>query len=164
MSLFNFVPCCYSCNSKFKRDDDLVDVKDKNDSILSPSSTDFSFHKDNFFKIFYKANKPNLSNLKVEEDFAVRLVSDKHRERYSKYIEIFKLNARYKAHKADVLELIKKHQRYSKKKTQQIAELLKCDEKEVRADIFGSLLFTDDPIKNSKSKLMKDIAQNIKLE
>ncbi|CAE6915993.1 HNH endonuclease [Vibrio sp. B1ASS3] len=161
LSLFNFVPCCYSCNSKFKRDTALIDVNDKKQSILSPSSKYYSFHNDNSFRMFYKENKSNLSDVKLESDFAVRLISNKHHNIYSKYIEAFKLNARYKAHKSDVLDLVKKGQRYSKTKTKQIAKLLDCEEKDVRKDIFGRLLESKDIVKYPKSKLIADIARNI---
>jgi hypothetical protein len=161
LSLFNFVPCCYSCNSKFKRDTTLIDVKDRKQSILSPSSKYYSFHSDNSFRMFYKENKPNLSDIKLESDFAVRLVSNKHHIIYSKYIEAFKLNARYKAHKSDVLDLVKKGQRYNKTKTKQIAKLLDCEEKDVRKDIFGRLLESKETVKYPKSKLIADIARNM---
>lgn len=164
LSLFNFVPCCYCCNSKFKRDTKLIDVNDKSQFILSPSSRHYSFHNDNSFRMFYKENKPNLSDVKLESDFAIRIVSHKYRDIYSKYIEAFKLNARYKAHKSDVLDLVKKGQRYNKTKTSQIAKLLDCDEKDVRRDIFGSLFESKDVSKHPKSKLISDIANNICLK
>jgi hypothetical protein len=160
LSVFNFVPCCYSCNSKFKVDKELVGA---NESFLSPTSQTFSFHHDNSFKLFFKANKVNTTQIVNEEDFACRLTSTKREEQYNKYIEIFKLNARYKAHKADILDLITKNTKYSKTKIKQISDLLGENEADIKSTIFGKELFEGDLSNKPKTKLLKDIAQNIKL-
>jgi hypothetical protein len=161
LSLFNFVPCCYSCNSKFKRDQPLVETQ--SDSKLSPTSINFTFDEDVLFTLFYKSDKSNISKMESIDDFSIRLVPSTDINRYYKFIEIFKLNARYKSHKGDVLELINKAQKYNEKKIIQISELVGGDISKIKEDIFGSELFDSNLSKKPKSKLMKDIGKGIEL-
>ncbi len=73
------------------------------------------------------------------------------------YIETFKLNGRYKAHKADVLDLVSKQVRYTPDKISQMAELLSIDEKQLSEDIMGSILTEGELNKKPKTKLLRDI-------
>jgi len=162
LSLFNLVPCCYSCNSKFKKSAELIDINNNNCAKVSPTSKDFDFHKKNKFKLFYKARTNSFTHINKLEDFTLRLVGDTQDKQYESYIDIFKLNARYRAHKVDVLDLVSKISRYSPKKINQISELLGVEEKQVYEDIIGTSLKNGELNEKPKTKLLRDISENIK--
>ena len=162
LSLYNFVPCCYPCNSKFKRDRQLI--SDDTDIFLSPTSTNNTIEKDLCFEFLFHAEKKDFLSINSVDDFSVSLKSLVHKPKYEKYEKTFKLNARYKSHKRDALELINKNRRYSDKKIQQVSELLNITPDDIKYDIFGKELFNESSCDSPKSKYIKDIAENIGLK
>jgi len=105
LSLYNFVPSCYSCNSKFKGNDSL--------GYLSPTSDNFSFSDDVKFKLYFH-NKKDTSTIQDKNDYILDFSYSKNQNEYEKYIDIFKLKGRYIFHKDEVINLLKKKERYSK--------------------------------------------------
>ncbi len=102
LSLYNFVPSCYACNSKLKGTEEF--------SNLSPSSINFDFDKKVKFKLFLHKNCKDL-NIKLKDDIDIPL-KERYSNEYDKYIEVFKLNERYQAHKDIVFEMIKNVELY----------------------------------------------------
>lgn len=141
LSLYNFVPSCYACNSKFKKEEELLET------YLSPSSKDFSVDKDMKFKFYYKD--------KIDKkDFNLELV---YPEKIAKYINVFKLKGRYSFHKSEAEELIQKQEEYSDSRIDEIANILEIPSAQVKNDIFGKELFEGDAQDKSFTKLKRDI-------
>ena len=152
LSLYNFVPSCYVCNSKLKKDRDIGNV--------SPTASNFDFDK----KVKFKTFMQNV-NLQIEdtEDFELLLKED-FTEVYEKYIEVFELDGRYEYHKYNVIEMINKRKQYPDSRIKELAELTQKTEEEVKQDLFGEYLFEDANLhKRPLSKLIKDIAKELGL-
>lgn len=161
LSLFNLLPCCYACNSKFKLAQELV--TGTSNEFLSPTSEHFSFHEDNTFEIFFKANKDDFLYIKSTSDFALRLIPKREHINYNTYIEMFKLNARYKMHKPDVLDLLLQRKRYTDTKIKQLSKLVGGSKSTIKKSLFGHEIFESNLSKKPKTKLLQDIAKTIKL-
>jgi len=152
LSLYNFVPSCYICNSKLKKDRDIGDV--------SPTASNFDFDT----KVKFKTFMQNV-NLQVEEtvDFELLLKED-FSNVYGKYIDVFELNGRYEYHKYKVIEMINKRKQYPDSRIKELADLIQKTEEDVKKDLFGEYLFEDnDLLKRPLSKLTKDIANELGL-
>ena len=156
LSLFNFVPSCYSCNSKFKSINVFSKINDT--KYISPSSKDHSLNDDLKFKIFYQ-NK--LKNIKSSTDYILKMDIVNNKDIVSEYLNIFKIAGRYTFHKEKVTALIKKKNNYSNSKIKEISKLTKVPESQVLKDIFGEEIFKNNTINAPMSKLKKDIAKNI---
>jgi hypothetical protein len=160
LSLYNLIPSCYSCNTKFKGQNKLI--KNAGLTHLSPSSSAFNFNKYVRFKIYFPLST-NLSYLSVQNtsDFVLSYEIDKGAESYNDLIKLFKLRSRYIYHKKEAVKLIKKRKRYSNSQIEEIAKLMKINKGEVKKDLFGDELFNADYDSSSLVKLKRDIAKNI---
>lgn len=163
LSLFNLVPSCYSCNSKFKGKIRLVTTI--KDAKLSPTCNKFDFHSKNKFILGFSNLTANQSMIQSTDDFTVKLNLANKSKGYGKYEQVFKLNARYKEHKNDVLELIEKKERYPKSHIRTIAKLTNTSYSEVKKNIFGNELDLppDELNKKPKAKLKVDVAKQLKI-
>lgn len=152
LSLYNFVPSCYPCNSKFKGSTVLVN---SDSAFLSPSSKNFSFDECVTFKIYFSE--------RVGGDIDIVLkATGKDKDHYERYIKLFKLRGRYKHHKKKLEPLLEKKNRYSQSKINEISELLGLSKAMVKEDIFGHELF-DENNTDSMIKIKKDIARQLKI-
>ena len=152
LSLYNFVPACYICNSKLKKEKDIGDV--------SPTASTFDFDQKVTFKTFMQNN-----NLQIEEpnDFDLLLKED-FTDVYQKYIDVFELDGRYAYHKDKVIEMINKRKAYPDSRIEELAALTRKTHEEVKQDLFGAYLFdADDLHKRPLSKLTRDIAKELGL-
>lgn len=163
LSLFNLVPSCYSCNSKFKGKKRLVTTI--KDAKLSPTCNKFDFHSKNKFIVGFSSPSVNQSLIKNIGDFTLKLDAANKSKGYGKYEQVFKLNARYKEHKDDVLELIDKKERYPKSHIRTIAKITKTSYNEVKKNIFGNELDlpSSELNKKPKAKLKVDVAKQLKI-
>ncbi len=151
LSLFNFVPSCYACNSKFKRDNKLI--TNEISSRLSPSSKDFDVNEKIKFKIRQNGEK---------QEFYMD-IEDRENEIYEKYIETFKLNGRYNYFEDEVNDIKNKFKTYSDSVIEQLVQ----DNKNIRGniisknllknDIFGENVLSNDIYKVPLTKLKRDI-------
>ncbi|MCG2612770.1 hypothetical protein LZZ85_00705 [Terrimonas sp. NA20] len=159
LSLYNFVPSCYSCNSKFKKKIELV--KTVADEMISPTSAQYVFPSSVRFKIFFPL-KPGSKymNIKKLNDFVLSFEIDRNALVYEDYIAALKLRARYVFHKQEVLKLIDKRKRYSESQLKEIAKITGNAINQVRKDIFGEELF-ESSISGPLSKLKRDISKEI---
>jgi len=160
LSLYNFVPSCYSCNSKFKGSKQFID----NDSMgyLSPTSNNFSFNDDVKFKLYFHNNK-DISTIENTNDYILDFYYSKNQNEYEKYINIFKLKGRYIFHKDEVINLINNKERYSQSQLDEISDIVNISSEQVKKDIFGKELFEGNIEDVSMTKFKKDIAKDINL-
>lgn len=160
LSLYNFVPSCYSCNSKFKGSKQFID----NDSMgyLSPTSDNFSFNDHVKFKLYFYNNK-EIPTIENKNDYILDFYFATNQNEYEKYIDIFKLKGRYIFHKDEVMNLIDKKERYSQSKVDEISNIVNISSIQIKKDIFGKELFEGNIEDVSMTKFKKDIAKNIKL-
>ena len=156
LSLYNFVPSCYSCNSKFKRDKALI-CKDTISN--SPTSSKFNFHKKASFKYVLKP-KIDISMVRNLNEFSVKLDSNEDLELYS---TLFRLEQRYKEHKDIALDLLKTRNKYSDSQLQELSKKLNIPIKTIKETIFGKEIFSKDESKNSFTKYKKDLSRQLKL-
>jgi len=145
LSLYNFVPSCYSCNSKFKKEKKLLET------YLSPTSEDFAVGKEIKFKIYYK-DKIAKTDLILKMEYPNKIKN---------YVSTFKLKGRYKFHQNEALTLIDKQEKYSETRIEEIANILKISSHQVKKDIFGEELFSGDIQDKSFTKMKRDVANNI---
>lgn len=159
LSLYNFVPSCSSCNSKFKnqREFDLEDAL--NNTV--PSSNGFDLDKCLEFKILYTVDPKHC--LKVSKyDLELRIIdSDVNRIRaIHQYLELFKLKGRYSYHKNKAIELVEKRLKYSEKEIEILSKKMSVSINEVRRLIFGNELFDEDKSEEPIVKMLRDVAHN----
>jgi len=151
LSLYNFVPSCYACNSKLKGTKEF-----KN---LSPSSVKFDFDQKVKFKLFLTDSCKDL-NIKEKENIDIKL-KEQYSNEYKKYIEVFQLNSRYKAHKDIVFEMIEKAELYPESRLKELQDLTGIPYQEIKKDIFKLIDDNVDLSKEPFSKLKKDISKEL---
>jgi hypothetical protein len=156
LCLYNLVPSCYSCNSKFKK---AIDFSMNDDlKYLIPTSKDFSLTDDFMFKIFYSKN---LKDINSNSDFTLKQKIYQNEALIKEYLKIFKINGRYIFHKDMVLELIQLKVNYPDSKIKEISRLTGKSELSIKIDLFGKEPFEVDVSNEPFSKLKRDIAINI---
>jgi hypothetical protein len=160
LSLYNFVPSCYSCNSKFKGSKQFINNASM--GYLSPTSDNFSFTNDVKFTLYFHNNK-NISAINNINDFILDFYYLRNQDEYEKYINIFKLKGRYIFHKDEVINLIDKKKRYSQSKLNEISNIINISSEQIKKDIFGKELFKGNIEDVSMTKFKQDIAKNINL-
>lgn len=160
LSLYNFVPSCYSCNSKFKASKQFINNETM--GYLSPTSNDFSFNNDVKFKLYFHNGK-DTSMIQAKNDFILDFSYVKNEDAYKKYINIFKLKGRYIFHKDIVLNMIKKKEQYSKSQITEISNILHIPFEQIKKDLFGKELFEGNMEDVSMTKFKQDIARDIEL-
>jgi len=160
LSIFNLIPCCFVCNSKkIKGSIEFYDnPKLKN---TNPYLKSFQFDKKVKFKLFLHKNCKDL-NIKSKDDIEIPL-KENYSNEYDKYIEVFKLNERYSAHKDIVFEMIQKAELYPESRLKELQDLTGIPYQKIKKDIFNLI---DDEVDLSKepfSKLKKDMAVELGL-
>ncbi|MBN2782644.1 MAG: hypothetical protein JXQ66_05330, partial [Campylobacterales bacterium] len=148
---YNFIPSCYSCNTKLKGNAEFTN--------LSPASNNFDFDKKVKFKLFLDTSCENL-HLKNKEDIDIKL-KENYSNEYEKYIGIFKLNERYKAHKDIVYEMLTKAEQYPDSRLKELQDLTGIPYQQIKKDIFGLIDEDADLSKKPFSKLIKDISEEL---
>lgn len=165
LSLYNLIPSCYSCNSKFKGArvfDNLNNLK-----YLSPSSSMFTLCNDLEFKIFYNVDGINLTekigNVNLLSDIRVDIENIGTNDEFDTYLEMFKLKGRYVFHKNESLKLVKKRKKYSDTEIEEIARITNRSRNDIKKDIFGTSIFSDNEDNEPFSKYKNDIAKQLGL-
>ena len=153
LSLYNFVPSCYTCNTKLKG------IKEFNN--LSPSSSKFNFHQKVKFKLFLSDSCKNL-HIKDKEDITIPL-RENYSDEYSKYLEVFKLNERYEVHKDIVFEMIQKAELYPDSRLKELENLTGIPYQQIKKDIFNLIDENENLSKKPFSKLIVDISNELGL-
>lgn len=160
LSLFNFVPSCFSCNSKFKGSKEF-----NIDKILysSPTSSIFDIDKRLKFKMLIDTEDFDIDELILNDLLKNLQLKINAKEEYSKeFLSMFKLSGRYINYKEDMSKLISKRIKYPDSMIEQISKTVGKTENEIKKAIFGEELFEVDS-KQPLSKLKKDISEQLKL-
>ncbi|MDN3582112.1 hypothetical protein [Mucilaginibacter flavus] len=157
LCLFNFVPSCYACNSKFKGEGKLYDT---DATYSSPSSPHYSFHKDVTFKLWYhQKNK----SIKKQDDYAIELDFSNNQASHEAFISQLKIRGRYAFHKKEALRLIKLSVDYPDTRIKEMADAIGMSFAEVKKQVFGRELFESEFDHHPLVKYKRDIARNIKI-
>ncbi|RXJ51515.1 hypothetical protein [Gelidibacter gilvus] len=158
LCLYNLVPSCYSCNSKFKK---AIDFSINDDlKYIIPTSQDFSLTNDFMFEIFYSKNLKDISS---DSDFILKQKIYKNEALINEYLKIFKINGRFVFHKDKVLKLIQLKINYPDSKIKEISRLTGKSELSIKMDLFGKEPFEVVVSNEPFSKLKRDIAMNLKI-
>lgn len=156
LCLYNFVPSCYSCNTKFKNGQSFKTTNSLGQ--ISPTSGSYTLDKDLVFKLYYS---DLLSKILTKSDFILEIKADNNKEHSNKYIEIFKLKGRYTYHKSKALHLIKQKNNYSESMIKEISLRTGLPLMEVRKLVFGDELFVEQFTNEPFVKFKRDVAKNI---
>ncbi|CAA6800120.1 MAG: Unknown protein [uncultured Sulfurovum sp.] len=84
--------------------------KFENETCIPPNTDNFDFDKKVKFKLFMTESCKDL-NIKNKESIDIKL-KEHYSNKYQKYIEVFKLNERYQAHKDIVFEMLENAELY----------------------------------------------------
>jgi hypothetical protein len=158
LSLFNFIPSCPICNSRFKLD--------KGINILYPYEEDFG--DDAYFSVNITDNSNVNTLIGLNDWFDLNIEVDataRNIYKINNSIELFKLNQLYQVHKEYVRELLYKRNAYSNSYKNQLDNLftsMKLDDFEIDLFLYGNFLRKDLFLKRPLSKLAYDIIKRDK--
>lgn len=157
LSIFNLIPSCYACNSKIKKSVKFYsNEKLKNEN---PFLETFDFHQKVKFKLFLDDSCKNL-HIKSKDDIDITL-KEQFSDMYDKYIDIFKLNERYKVHKDIVFDMIQKAELYPQSRLKELENLTGIPFQQIKKDIFNLIDESEDLSKQPFSKLIVDISKEL---
>ncbi|MCJ1806936.1 hypothetical protein MRP92_08445 [Flavobacterium covae] len=158
LSIFNLVPCCSSCNSKFKHTKEF-----KIDAVLTkiiPSSEQYVLNELIEFRL---KDAGDFLSKNREDDLTVELTNLKRKgqenDSIDKYLSIFKLKGRYESHKEKADDIIKKRENYSETQINEMSKLLGIPANQIKKDIFGKECFetNNEPFEKYKQDIAKQI-------
>ncbi|MNK04815.1 hypothetical protein D3C87_226880 [compost metagenome] len=155
LCLYNFVPCCYVCNSKLKKAGKLY-LLDASKS--SPSSSGFSFHNDVRFKVYFKTDGNDVNNL---DDFSVNLEITNNDKEHADFLRQLKIRGRYMHYKHEALRLIRQQVEYPITMLDEIARTFGKTSDALKRDIFGKEIYDADYDNSSLVKYKRDVAKSI---
>ena len=155
LSLYNFVPCCYACNSKFKK---TSKVYSSSAGISSPSSAGYSFAADTKFKLFFNVAD---HDVRTTADFMVKLVAVNNTSAHKEFIKILKLSGRYYQHKKEALKLMMLKQKYPAAAIAELSAATGLPADQIKKDLFGADLYDNDFDNVALVKYRRDIARDI---
>ncbi|WP_395063727.1 hypothetical protein [Flavobacterium sp.] len=163
ISLFNLIPSCYSCNTKFKgqMEFDSLDNLHK----ISPSSEMFNLDQQLEFKLKYNVEEYIDNNKDIVEIELTNLANEKD---FDKFIQMFNLEGRYEFHNEISNELIRKRKIYSDSQLDEIEKIfhvnnISIDKETLKKQIFGSVIFEKENTNEPFEKYKKDIAKQLGL-
>ncbi len=165
LSFYNLIPSCPTCNSSkvkgtyntFTRDNRMKEFK--NETCIAPNSENFDFHQKVKFKLLLDDSCKNL-HIKSKDDIDITL-KEQFTNKYDKYIEIFKLNERYKAHKDIVFDMIQKAELYPESRLKELQDLTGIPFQQIKKDIFNLIDENEDLSKQPFSKLIVDMSKEL---
>ena len=155
LSLYNFIPSCAVCNSRFKID--------RNIEILFPYEQ--GFNDDAYFKVIPKKPFDITSLLGASDEFEIGIHVNENtplKDKIKGNIEMFELENIYQTHKNYVRELLYKKTAYSPKYKKMLDEMLinKLTDLEFRLFLFGYSGLEDELYNKPLSKLTNDILKD----
>lgn len=159
LSLFNFIPSCQVCNSRFKLDENFHDIPH-----IYPYNEEFGENAK--FKIRGKSIDYLLGK-SIDFDIFIDVKKSDFSEKIDNSIKTFHLNDVYQIHTDYVQEIIKKVILYNSSRISELyadfPELFSSKEEILRI-IFGNYICNNDFGKRPLSKLSKDICEDLGLE
>ncbi|MGD9554661.1 MAG: HNH endonuclease [Arcobacteraceae bacterium] len=167
LSFYNLIPSCPTCNSSkvkgakntFEHDSKVGTFE--NETCIAPNDKTFDFHQKVKFKLLLDKNCKHLY-VKDKEDIDIPL-KEQFTEQYDKYIEIFKLNERYKAHKDIVFDMIQKAELYPESRLKELQDLTGIPFQQIKKDIFNLIYENEDLSKKPFSKIIVDMSKELGL-
>lgn len=163
VSIFNLIPCCHICNSKFKHTKNFYNQKH-----LHPYEDSFN-EKSKFSQFFNNVNEENKKfSLLSKERISLTLkpLNDKDIATQNT-IDTFRLETLYQEHKDIVFELIQKREIYPDSYIDdlfhQYEGTLFKNREDVLRHITGGFIEDKDINKRPLSKLIKDISEELDL-
>lgn len=166
LSFYNLIPSCSTCNSAKVKGAKNTFANDRrvgtfqNETCIAPNDEKFDFHQKVKFKLFLEDSCVN-QHIKSSDDIDIPL-KEHFSDMYDKYIKIFHLNERYKAHKDIVFEMIQKAELYPESRLKELQNLTGIPFQQIKKDIFN-LIDEDDLSKQPFSKLIQDISEELGL-
>lgn len=155
LSFYNLIPSCPTCNSsKVKGSANTFE-----NNCIAPNSEKFDFHQKVKFKLLLDDSCKNL-HIKSKDDIDITL-KEQFTDKYDKYIEIFKLNERYKAHKDIVFDMIQKAELYPESRLKELQDLTGIPFQQIKKDIFNLIDENEDLSKQPFSKLIVDMSKEL---
>ena len=155
LSFYNLIPSCPTCNSsKVKGSANTFE-----NNCIAPNSQNFDFHQKVKFKLLLDDSCKNL-HIKSKDDIDINL-KENYSDMYDKYIEIFKLNERYKAHKDIVFDMIQKAELYPESRLKELENLTGIPFQQIKKDIFNLIDENEDLSKQPFSKLIVDMSKEL---
>lgn len=158
LSFYNLIPSCYVCNAKVKLSANTFENNSKKPCI-APNDEKFDFHQKVKFKLFLDNSCKNL-HIKSKDDIDITL-KEQFSDMYDKYIDIFKLNERYKAHKDIVFDMIQKAELYPQSRLKELENLTGIPFQQIKKDIFNLIDESEDLSKQPFSKLIVDMSKEL---
>jgi hypothetical protein len=167
LSFYNLIPSCPTCNSSkvkgvkntFEHDSNIGTFQ--NETCIAPNDKKFDFDKKVKFKLLLDKNCKHL-HIKDKQDIDIPL-KEQFTEQYGKYIEIFKLNERYKAHKDIVFEMLQNAELYPESRLKELQDLTCIPFQQIKKDIFNLIDENEDLSKKPFSKLIVDMSKELGL-
>lgn len=164
LSFYNLIPSCYVCNAKVKLcantfEHDSKVGKFQNETCIVPNDKKFDFQQKVKFKLLLDDSCKNL-HIKSKDDIDITL-KENYSDKYDKYIEIFKLNERYKAHKDIVFDMIEKAELYPESRLKELENLTGIPFQQIKKDIFNLIDENEDLSKQPFSKLIVDMSKEL---
>ncbi|WP_145859999.1 hypothetical protein [Pedobacter suwonensis] len=157
LCLYNFIPCCYACNSKFKS---AKKIYSTSATLSSPTSAAFSFHQDVRFKLYLSVAEHDVKHL---DDFMVDLIMVNNPTAHANFISVLKLQGRYFHYKREALRLLMLKKEYPDSVITELADSLGKSPDELRKNLFGAELYDTNLSNSSLVKYKRDIARDINL-
>lgn len=165
LSFYNLIPSCPTCNSSkvkgskntFEHDSNVGTFK--NENCIAPNDEKFDFHQKVKFKLLLDDSCKNL-HIKSRDNIDITL-KENYSDMYDKYIEIFKLNERYKAHKDIVFDMIQKAELYPESRLKELQDLTGIPFQQIKKDIFNLIDENEDLSKQPFSKLIVDMSKEL---
>lgn len=157
LCLYNLVPSCYACNSKFKG---MGSLYVSNPELSSPSAAAYRFHRDVSFRIYYHKPQATVSNL---EDFSVELHVADNQESHAQYLNLLKIRGRYFHFKKYALWLMEQRKQYPDSKLNELSSETGMPLDELKKVIFGEELFDSASDQKSLIKYRRDIATSLNI-
>ncbi|SFI49087.1 hypothetical protein [Halpernia frigidisoli] len=170
LSLYNLVPSCYSCNSKFKHIKEFTVNTEL--AKLCPTSDNFELDKLFKFKINFDVNDKDfemkISQVKQIDDVEVKIENIHSEDGVDEFLEIFKIKSRYEFHKNISFDLIEKRKDYSNSQLIEIENIfaekgIMIDTQTFKKQIFGSIIYEKQDTNAPFEKYKKDIATQLGL-
>lgn len=159
LSFYNFIPSCYSCNTKFKNEIPLINEPSK--GFLSPTHINFNLDTCAKFKIFFHINPMEVLDITSENDFVLDFHFDQDDKDCLTFIDLFKLKGRYIFHKSEVVKLIRIKKEYDDSQIQEISLIAGKSIESIKSDLFGKELFEGNVEDKPFTKFRRDIAKDI---
>jgi len=158
LSFYNLIPSCPTCNSsKVKGSANTFE-----NNCIAPNSEKFDFHQKVKFKLLLDDSCKNL-HIKSKDDIQINL-KENYSDMYDKYMEIFKLNERYKAHKDIVFEMIQKAELYPESRLKELENLTGIPFQQIKKDIFNLIDEEEEDLsKQPFSKLIVDMSKELEI-